>query len=84
VSFNYSYHLQTNDLCEIILRSYHVFAGKDATRALAIGSTQEKDVIGDKTGLSVPQQMKLDDWLDTLEAKYPIIARLEPAKKSKL
>jgi len=56
-----------------------VFAGRDATRALALGSTQEKDVVGDKTGLSVSQLMKLDDWLDTLEGKYPIVARLASA-----
>jgi len=46
---------------------------------LALGSTQEKDVVGDKTGLSVSQLMKLDDWLDTLEGKYPIVARLASA-----
>ena len=64
-----------------------MFAGRDATRALAIGSTSEADVHGDKTGLSVSQLMKLDDWLDTLESKYPIVARLppiDPKKTSKL
>ena len=59
-----------------------MFAGRDATRALAIGSTDTKDVHGDKTGLTTFQRMKLNDWLDTLESKYPIVARL--AKSSKL
>jgi hypothetical protein len=57
-----------------------VFAGKDATRALAIGSTNAQDVHGDKTGLTTSQLMKLDDWLDSLESKYPIVARLSKAR----
>jgi membrane-associated progesterone receptor component len=59
--------------------SYHVFAGRDATRALAMGSTEEKDVLqkpGDKTGLTTGQLITLDDWLERLEAKYPIVGKL--------
>lgn len=58
---------------------YHVFAGRDATRALAVGSTTEADVLarpGDTSGLTTGQQMKLEDWLATFEQKYPVVAVL--------
>lgn len=55
---------------------YHLFAGRDCTRALALASFEEKHLVGDKTGLSIPQEMALDDWLDKLESKYPIVAQL--------
>jgi len=61
--------------------SYHVFAGRDATRALAMGSTREEDVLarpGDVAGLSTSQLVALDAWLDRLEGKYPVVAVLVP------
>lgn len=58
---------------------YHVFAGRDCTRALALGSFEEQNLVGDKAGLSIPQQMALDDWLEKLESKYPIVAQLSSA-----
>ena len=59
--------------------NYHVFAGRDATRALAVNSTKLTDVVdrpGDKSGLTASQLVALDGWLDTFEAKYKVIARL--------
>jgi membrane-associated progesterone receptor component len=59
--------------------NYHGFAGKDCTRALALGLTDAADVLanpGGKQGLTVPQQMKIDDWLDVFESKYPVVGSL--------
>jgi membrane-associated progesterone receptor component len=58
--------------------NYHGFAGVDATRALALGLTARPDVLanqGDKQGLSTSQLMKIDDWLDVFESKYPVVGR---------
>ena len=59
--------------------NYHGFAGLDCTRALAMGLTARQDVLanqgGDKKGFSATQLMKIDDWLDVFESKYPIIGR---------
>jgi len=60
---------------------YHVFAGRDATRALAKGLLDEKDVLyrpGDKSDLDGLELMKLDEWIETYESKYPVVAKLKP------
>jgi len=60
--------------------NYHGFAGKDCTRALALGLTAEADVRanqdGGKQGLTSMQLMKIDDWLDVFESKYPVVGTL--------
>ena len=58
---------------------YHVFAGRDATRGLAKGLLEEKDVLtnpGDKSDFSAMEHMKLDDWVDRYNSKYPIVGKL--------
>jgi membrane-associated progesterone receptor component len=62
--------------------NYHCFAGMDATRALALGITNREQVLDMQAnnrstkGLSATQMMKIDDWLDVFESKYPVVAEL--------
>ena len=68
---------------------YHVFAGRDATRGLAKGLLEEQDVLtnpGDKSDFTAMEHMKLDDWIDRYDSKYPIVGKLAPSggNRSKL
>ncbi|KAK9067874.1 hypothetical protein SSX86_011985 [Deinandra increscens subsp. villosa] len=56
--------------------SYAMFAGKDASRALAKMSKNDEDVIGSLDGLTEKEIGVLDDWEKKFEAKYPIIGSL--------
>lgn len=56
--------------------SYSMFAGKDASRALAKMSKNDEDVIGSLDGLSEKEIGVLDDWEKKFEAKYPIVGSL--------
>lgn len=56
--------------------SYAMFAGKDASRALAKMSKNDEDVIGSLDGLSGKEIGVLDDWEKKFEAKYPIVGSL--------
>mmetsp|Transcript_13916 Transcript_13916/g.18191 ORF Transcript_13916/g.18191 Transcript_13916/m.18191 type:complete len:246 (-) Transcript_13916:1197-1934(-) len=63
---------------------YHIFAGKDATRALAKGVLDEEIVNerpGDTSDLDGLEIMKLEDWKETYDSKYPIIGKLKPKSK---
>lgn len=53
-----------------------MFAGKDASRALAKMSKNDEDVIGSLDGLSEKEMGVLDDWEKKFEAKYPIVGSL--------
>ncbi|XAR69976.1 hypothetical protein NMG60_11001773 [Bertholletia excelsa] len=55
---------------------YAVFAGKDASRALAKMSKNEEDVIASLDGLSDKEIGVLNDWEKKFEAKYPIVGRV--------
>ena len=57
--------------------SYAVFAGKDASRALAKMSTKEEDAIGSLEGLTEKELKVLDDWEKKFEDKYPVVGFLE-------
>ncbi|KAL8238926.1 hypothetical protein R6Q59_015493 [Mikania micrantha] len=56
--------------------SYAMFAGKDATRALAKMSKNDEDVVGSLDGLTEKEIGVLDDWEKKFEAKYPIVGSL--------
>ncbi|XP_076901298.1 putative steroid-binding protein 3 [Bidens hawaiensis] len=56
--------------------SYAIFAGKDASRALARMSKDEEDVIGSLDGLTEKEIGVLDDWEKKFEAKYPVVGSL--------
>ncbi|XP_068652978.1 probable steroid-binding protein 3 [Aristolochia californica] len=56
--------------------SYCMFAGKDASRALAKMSKNEEDVCGSLDGLSEKELGVLADWENKFEAKYPVVGRV--------
>ncbi|KVH91676.1 probable steroid-binding protein 3 [Cynara cardunculus var. scolymus] len=56
--------------------SYAMFAGKDASRALAKMSKNDEDVIGSLDGLTEKEIGILNDWEKKFEAKYPIVGSL--------
>ncbi|XP_009772850.1 probable steroid-binding protein 3 [Nicotiana sylvestris] len=53
--------------------AYCMFAGKDASRALAKMSKNEEDVTPSLDGLSEKEMGVLNDWEKKFEAKYPIV-----------
>lgn len=55
---------------------YCMFAGKDASRALAKMSKNEEDVLASLDGLSDKELGVLADWEKKFEAKYPIVGRV--------
>ncbi|CAH9108185.1 unnamed protein product [Cuscuta europaea] len=56
--------------------SYSIFAGKDATRALAKMSKAEEDISPSTEGLSEKEIGVLQDWEKKFEAKYPVVGRV--------
>ncbi|XP_073288084.1 probable steroid-binding protein 3 [Primulina huaijiensis] len=59
--------------------AYCVFAGKDASRALAKMSKEEHDVVPSLDGLTDQEFGVLNDWEKKFEAKYPIVGRVSSA-----
>ena len=58
---------------------YHVFAGKDASRAFAKMSLKEEDTnSSDLSDLTETQQKTLDDWIEKFEKKkkYPVVGKI--------
>lgn len=55
---------------------YAVFAGKDASRALAKMSTKSEDAIPDLDNLTEKEIGVLDDWDKKFQAKYPVVGRV--------
>ncbi|GMY29155.1 probable steroid-binding protein 3 [Fagus crenata] len=55
---------------------YAMFAGKDASRALAKMSKNDEDVTPSLDGLSEKEIGVLNDWEKKFEAKYPIVGRV--------
>ncbi|GLT85205.1 hypothetical protein SLE2022_034010 [Rubroshorea leprosula] len=55
---------------------YAMFAGKDASRALAKMSKNEEDVCASLDGLSEKEIGVLNDWEKKFEAKYPVVGRV--------
>ncbi|XP_010268521.1 PREDICTED: probable steroid-binding protein 3 [Nelumbo nucifera] len=53
--------------------SYCMFAGKDASRALAKMSKNEEDICASLDGLSEKEMGVLNDWEKKFEAKYPVV-----------
>ncbi|PWA97897.1 membrane-associated progesterone binding protein 2 [Artemisia annua] len=56
--------------------SYAMFAGKDASRALAKMSKNDEDVIGSLDGLTDKEMGVLADWEKKFEAKYPVVGAI--------
>lgn len=55
---------------------YKVMAGRDASRAFAMMSLEEKDAHADLTGVPDEHLKILDDWYDKLSKKYPTVGRM--------
>lgn len=59
---------------------YALFAGKDASRALAKMSFEEKDLTGDIEGLSAYETEALTDWEYKFMSKYVKVGTVKPAE----
>ncbi|KAE8453935.1 hypothetical protein EG329_007711 [Mollisiaceae sp. DMI_Dod_QoI] len=59
--------------------SYHVFAGHDASRALALTSTKAEDVRPDWSDLGEKEQGVLNDWYTFFSKRYNIVGVVEGA-----
>lgn len=60
---------------------YSLFAGRDASRALALMSFDPNDLTGDLEGLSPDEMEVLQDWEDKFKERYPVVGRL-PSEKA--
>eukprot|EP00735_Rhodelphis_limneticus_P013109 TRINITY_DN6629_c0_g1::TRINITY_DN6629_c0_g1_i1::g.20336::m.20336 TRINITY_DN6629_c0_g1::TRINITY_DN6629_c0_g1_i1::g.20336 ORF type:complete len:161 (-),score=34.83,sp/O13995/DAP1_SCHPO/38.41/4e-23,Cyt-b5/PF00173.23/9.8e-10 TRINITY_DN6629_c0_g1_i1:184-666(-) len=57
--------------------SYHVFAGKDATRCMALTSTDEKDSFNHSLDdLQAEHFEALEHWVGFFRTKYPIVGKI--------
>ncbi|KAG0097024.1 hypothetical protein BGZ93_003564 [Podila epicladia] len=52
---------------------YHVFAGKDASRALGKQSLKAEDCVPEFSDLNAEERKTLDDWFVFFEKRYPIV-----------
>lgn len=55
---------------------YAMFAGKDASRALAKMSKDDQDISPNLDGLSEKEIGVLNDWENKFQAKYPVVGRV--------
>lgn len=55
---------------------YGMFAGKDCTRALAKLAFDAELFTGDLSGLDQEELGRLEEWIETFEAKYRRVGRL--------
>ncbi|KAL8419090.1 hypothetical protein RB594_002337 [Gaeumannomyces avenae] len=59
--------------------AYHVFAGKDASRALAKSSTQAEDVSPEWKDLDEKEQGVLNDWITFFSKRYNVVGVIDGA-----
>ncbi|KAI3696634.1 hypothetical protein L6452_29071 [Arctium lappa] len=59
---------------------YAPFAGKDASRALALMSFEESDLNADLTGLGPFELEGLQDWEDKFKSKYVKVGSIKNSK----
>ncbi|CAP72723.1 uncharacterized protein PODANS_2_1530 [Podospora anserina S mat+] len=59
--------------------AYHVFAGKDASKALGKTSTKVEDVDADWSGLTEKEKGTLNDWVTFFSKRYNVVGRVEGA-----
>ncbi|KAG5437016.1 hypothetical protein PCANB_001292 [Pneumocystis canis] len=58
--------------------NYHIFSGKDASRAFAKSSLKEEDAIADYTDLNEQELRVLDDWFLFFTKRYNIVGKIVP------
>ncbi|KAI3760679.1 hypothetical protein L1987_51077 [Smallanthus sonchifolius] len=61
---------------------YALFAGRDASRALALMSFESSDLTGDIEGLSASELEVLEDWEAKFEEKYVKVGQLVTERTS--
>ncbi|RYP78414.1 hypothetical protein DL771_000599 [Monosporascus sp. 5C6A] len=59
--------------------SYHVFAGKDASRALAKTSTNPDDVTPEWQDLDDKEKSTLNDWVTFFSKRYNVVGVVQGA-----
>lgn len=59
---------------------YALFAGRDASRALALMSFDRNDLTGDLEGLGTSELEVLQDWEEKFKEKYVDVGRLVSEK----
>ncbi|KAM0483636.1 hypothetical protein ACHAPX_002129 [Trichoderma viride] len=59
--------------------SYHVFAGKDASRALGMTSVKPEDVRPDWHDLPDKEKGVLEDWITFFSKRYNVVGVVEGA-----
>ncbi|ORX89160.1 cytochrome b5 [Basidiobolus meristosporus CBS 931.73] len=55
---------------------YHVFAGKDASKALGMSSLKAEDCTADYSSLNDKQRETLDGWYKFFMKRYSIVGRV--------
>lgn len=58
--------------------AYAMFAGREASRALALLSFKPQDINGNLEGLDASELEILQDWEDKFEEKYVKVGQLVP------
>lgn len=58
-------------------KGYNVFAGHDASRALAKSSLERSDVSADISGLDESELRTLDEWLQFFRYRYNVVGMTE-------
>mmetsp|Transcript_3248 Transcript_3248/g.5675 ORF Transcript_3248/g.5675 Transcript_3248/m.5675 type:complete len:179 (+) Transcript_3248:147-683(+) len=61
---------------------YDLFAGKDASYGLAIGSLDPNDVVGSTDNLGPREIQALMDWYSKYKSKYPKVGVMKREKKA--
>eukprot|EP00455_Lapot_gusevi_P009817 TRINITY_DN1440_c0_g1_i1.p1 TRINITY_DN1440_c0_g1~~TRINITY_DN1440_c0_g1_i1.p1 ORF type:complete len:128 (+),score=28.10 TRINITY_DN1440_c0_g1_i1:82-465(+) len=59
--------------------SYHIFAGHDASRALAKTALSPEELDQPIEDLDETQKNTLNDWIKKYDAKYPVVATVSDA-----
>ncbi|KAI9857440.1 MAG: hypothetical protein M1824_004848 [Vezdaea acicularis] len=59
--------------------TYHVFAGKDASRALAKSSLKSEDAVPEWSDLDDEKKTTLNDWFTFFSKRYNIVGKVAGA-----
>ncbi|CAG8518583.1 15254_t:CDS:2 [Acaulospora morrowiae] len=57
--------------------SYHLFAGKDVSKGLGMGSLQPEHAVADYSTLNEEQLKTLDEWFQHFSNKYNKVGRVQ-------
>ncbi|KAH9940363.1 progesterone binding protein [Epithele typhae] len=57
-------------------KSYNLFTGKDASRALGMSSLKAEDAVSDYSTLSEGDMKTLNDWFDFFTKRYNVVGKV--------